>query len=91
MKNGTAVEQSRQQCLLWEHHLHSKLLLNKIPPPPWLCNFSLHADPQGIVSVSISIVLMYVLQWRIRLHCCHGGRESGSMCKGGARAALQWK
>jgi len=31
---------------------------------------------------------MYVLQWRIRLHCCHGGRESGLMCKGGARAGV---
>ncbi|XP_027937355.1 uncharacterized protein LOC114192017 [Vigna unguiculata] len=42
------IEQSRQQCHLWEHHLHSKLLLNGIPPPPWLCNSSLHADPQEL-------------------------------------------
>ena len=41
-----------------------------------------------IVSVSISIVLMYVLQWTIHLHCCHGGRESSSMCNGGARAGV---
>ncbi|QCE03150.1 hypothetical protein DEO72_LG8g1172 [Vigna unguiculata] len=25
---------------------------------------------------------------RIRLRCCHGGRESSSMCKGGARAGV---
>jgi len=31
---------------------------------------------------------MYVLQWRIRLCCCHGGREYGSMCKGGARVGV---
>ncbi|RDX94647.1 hypothetical protein CR513_22951, partial [Mucuna pruriens] len=41
------IDQSRQQCHLWEHHLFPKLLLNGIPPPPWLCNSSLHADPQG--------------------------------------------
>jgi len=29
-----------------------------------------------------------LLQWRIRLRCCHGGRKSGSMCKGGARAGV---
>nr|KYP69135.1 hypothetical protein KK1_008320 [Cajanus cajan] len=40
------IDQSRQQCHLWEHHLFPKLLLNGIPPPPWLCNSSLHADPQ---------------------------------------------
>ncbi|XP_027364803.1 uncharacterized protein LOC113871910 [Abrus precatorius] len=45
------IDQSRQQCHLWEHHLFPKLLLNGIPPPPWLCNSSLHtrpSDPQEL-------------------------------------------
>jgi len=29
-----------------------------------------------------------LLQWRMRLRCCHGGRKSGSMCKGGARTGV---
>ncbi|KAK7280523.1 hypothetical protein RJT34_25587 [Clitoria ternatea] len=42
------IDQSREQCHLWEHHLFSKLILNGIPPPQWLCNSSLHSLPQGL-------------------------------------------
>ncbi|KAL5140196.1 hypothetical protein HKD37_10G029923 [Glycine soja] len=42
------IDQSRQQCHLWEQHIFPKLRLNGIPPPPWLFNSSLQANPQGL-------------------------------------------
>ncbi|TKY50795.1 transcription factor jumonji (jmjC) domain protein [Spatholobus suberectus] len=60
------IDQSRQQCHLWEHHLFPKLLLNGIPPPPWLCNSSLHADPQELNKDDlVSEVLLSQPQYRV--------------------------
>ncbi|WVY98438.1 hypothetical protein V8G54_030589 [Vigna mungo] len=60
------IEQSRQQCLLWEHHIHSKLLLNGIPPPPWLCSSSLHVDPQELNKDDlVSEVMLSQPQYRV--------------------------
>ncbi|KAK7357828.1 hypothetical protein VNO80_17125 [Phaseolus coccineus] len=60
------IEQSRQQCHLWEHHLYPKLLLNGIPPPPWLCNSSLHADPQELNKDDlVSEVVLSQPQYRV--------------------------
>ncbi|BAT93731.1 uncharacterized protein HKW66_Vig0197990 [Vigna angularis] len=60
------IEQSRQQCLLWEQHIYSKLLLNGIPPPPWLCSSSLHADPQELNKDDlISEVMLSQPQYRV--------------------------
>lgn len=39
------IDQARHECYLWEHHLLPKFILNGIPPPPWLCNSSLHSFP----------------------------------------------
>ncbi|KAJ1384176.1 hypothetical protein SESBI_42783 [Sesbania bispinosa] len=45
------IDQARQECHLWEHHLFPKLILNGIVPPPWLCNSALHSlasDPKEL-------------------------------------------
>ncbi|CAJ2630808.1 unnamed protein product [Trifolium pratense] len=49
------LDQARYESNLWEHHLLPKLILNGIPPPPWLSNSAFHSDPKdlnidGIVS-----------------------------------------
>ncbi|GAU17978.1 hypothetical protein TSUD_50870, partial [Trifolium subterraneum] len=49
------LDQARYESNLWEHHLLPKLILNGIPPPPWLSNSTFHSDPKdlnidGIVS-----------------------------------------
>ncbi|KAG4918683.1 hypothetical protein JHK85_056964 [Glycine max] len=60
------IDQSRQQCHLWEQHLFPKLRLNGIPPPPWLCNSSRHADPQGLSKDDlVSEVLISQPQYRV--------------------------
>lgn len=38
------IEHARQESRLWEHHLLPKLILNGIPPPPWLT----HSDPKDL-------------------------------------------
>jgi hypothetical protein len=49
------LDQARYESNLWEHHLLPKLILNGIPPPPWLSNSAFHSDPKGTLSLSISI------------------------------------
>ncbi|CAJ1977576.1 unnamed protein product [Sphenostylis stenocarpa] len=73
------IEQSRQQCHLWEHHLYPKLLLNGIPPPPWLCNSSLHGDPQELNKDDlVSDVLLSKPQYRVPFPCVFSNLDSVS-------------
>lgn len=53
------VEQVRQESLLWEDNLRYLLILNGIPPPPWLNNSAVHSsfpsDPKGTLSISLTL------------------------------------
>ncbi|CAK8574136.1 unnamed protein product [Lathyrus sativus] len=46
------IEQVRQESLLWEDNLRHLLILNGIPPPPWLNNSAVHSsfpsDPKDL-------------------------------------------
>ncbi|CAL5210098.1 unnamed protein product [Lathyrus oleraceus] len=46
------IEQVRQESLLWEDNLRYLLILNGIPPPPWLNNSAVHSsfpsDPKDL-------------------------------------------
>lgn len=49
-KKRRIIEQAQRQCLFFDQHLASKLLIDGIAPPPWLSNAlvsSLTSDPKG--------------------------------------------
>ncbi|KAK7269719.1 hypothetical protein RIF29_22453 [Crotalaria pallida] len=67
------IDQARQQCHIWEHHLFPKLILNGITPPPWLCNTPLHSLPKELnKDATVSEVLFSQPQFTVPFsgrHC----------------------